>query len=256
MIRFPETPPALYPPLLIRLPLMRLSRQLRDQFSQHHMRTYGRKNGFISKGQSERLRRLLPLVGLDDTARIDASLFAEAGPIVMEIGFGNGDFLAHLGRSFPKWNLVGIEVYLPGVAKGLSRLETAGVLDRVRISQYPAQYVLSEQVPEAALHGIYINHPDPWPKARHAKRRLIQKDFAALLASRLEPGGFIRLATDKRDLAEWMRDILDAEPMLENTGGAGGFIQREPGRPFTKFERRGQMAGLDSIFLEYRRKPR
>jgi len=218
------------------------------------MRTYGRKNGFISKGQAERLHSLLPIIGLDDRTRIDASLFADAGPIVMEIGFGNGDFLTHLGREYPEWSLVGVEVYLPGVAKALSRLEVAGVLDRVRISQHPAQFVLTEQVPEYSLHGVYINHPDPWPKARHAKRRLIQKDFAALLASRLAPGGFIRLATDKSGLAEWMRDILDAEPMLENIGGAGGFIQRDPARPFTKFEIRGQVAGQESIFLEYRRK--
>ncbi len=237
------------------LPPMRLSSEFRKQFSQHELRTFGRKNGFVTAGQEARLKRWLPRIGLPRDMRLaEAGLDADR-PVVMEIGFGNGDFLVHLARSHPDWQLLGVEIYLPGVAKAVARLEDAGVIERVRISQLPAQYVLAQQVDENQLHGIYINHPDPWPKKRHHKRRLIQPDFAALMTSRLAPGGFIRLATDKSDLAEWMRDILDATPGLENVAGRGCFAEREPERPRTKFEMRGEREGRPSLFLHYRRIP-
>ena len=232
---------------------MRLDRNVRDHFLQREMRTYGRKNGYVTKGQRDRLARWLPHIGLPKESRLSAASFACSAPVVMEIGFGNGEFLAHLAIAHPEWNLLGVEIYLPGVAKAVARLEAAGVMDRVRISQLPAQYVLQHQVAEAGLHGVYINHPDPWPKARHAKRRLIQKPFAQLLASRLEPGGFVKLATDRPELAEWMREVLDAEPMLRNMAGREGFVPREAARPWTKFERRGASEGRPSLFLHYLR---
>jgi tRNA (guanine-N7-)-methyltransferase len=229
---------------------MRLSSHLRASFLQHELRTYGRKNGFITKGQALRLERLLPRIGLP-AARLDKGDFRHPGPLVMEIGIGNGEFLAYLARKHPDWNLVGIEIYLPGLAKAISRLEILGVLERVRISQNPAQYVLEKQIESDSLHGVYINHPDPWPKARHAKRRLIQPDFAALLTSRLEPGGFLKLATDWPDLAIWMREILDRTEGLQNMGGESGFVEREPDRLETKFEQRGLREGRKSLFLHY-----
>ncbi len=230
---------------------MRLSREFRDQFSQRELRTHGRKNGFVTAGQEARLLKWLPVIGLPRDRCLDQTGLPDGAPVVMEIGFGNGDFLVHLARTHPDWLLVGVEIYLPGVAKAVGRLEDAGVIERVRITQLPAQYVLTHQVSEGQLEGVYINHPDPWPKARHHKRRLIQKDFAALLTSRLKPGGFIRLASDKPDLAEWMRDILDATPGLTNVAGPGGFVEREPDRPKTKFEQRGERAGRISQFLHY-----
>ncbi len=230
---------------------MRLDSEVRRELLQREMRTYGRKNGFVTKGQAARLKRWLPEIGLPREARLADSGLPEGMPVVMEIGFGNGEFLAHLARSHPEWAFLGVEIYLPGVAKAVARLEDAGVIERCRISQLPAQYVLAHQVGEGELHGVYINHPDPWPKARHHKRRLIQKDFARLLVSRLEPGGFLRLATDKPDLAEWMRDILDDTPGLKNMAGRGGYAPREPGRPMTKFEQRGLREGRESLFLHY-----
>ncbi len=230
---------------------MRLDRNIRDNFLQREMRTYGRKNGYVTKGQHERLVRWLPEIGLPKESKLTADSYATPAPIVMEIGFGNGGFLTHLAGRHPEWNFLGVEIYLPGVAKAVARLEDAGVMQRVRISQLPAQYVLQSQVAEESLHGAYINHPDPWPKARHAKRRLIQKAFASLLANRLEPGGFVKLATDKPDLAEWMREVLDAEPMLRNMAGSKGFIPRDPDRTVTKFEKRGATEGRTSQFLHY-----
>jgi len=230
---------------------MRLSKEFRDQFSQHEMRTHGRKNGFVTTGQEARLLHWLPKIGLPkDKTLLDADL-PSASPIVMEIGFGNGDFLVYLAQTHPDWYLVGVEIYLPGVAKAVGRLEDAGVIERCRITQLPAQFVLTHQVAESQLDGIFINHPDPWPKARHHKRRIIQKDFAALMASRLKAGGFIKLASDKPDLAEWMRDILDVTPGLQNIAGIEGFIERNADRPQTKFEQRGIKEGRDSQFLHY-----
>ncbi len=218
---------------------------------QYEMRTYGRKNGFVTAGQEERLLRWLPKIGLPKGMTLADAEIPDASPIVMEIGFGNGDFLVHLAEIHPDWTLVGVEIYLPGVAKAVGRLEDAGVIERCRITQLPAQFVLDHQVDEAQLDGVYINHPDPWPKARHFKRRLIQKGFALLLASRVKKGGFIRLASDKPDLAEWMRDILDATPGLRNVAGIGGFVSRDEDRPETKFEQRGHKEGRSSQFLHY-----
>ncbi len=230
---------------------MRLSREFRDQHIQHEMRTYGRKNGFVTTGQEARLEKWLPRIGLPRGRTLAESGIPAEAPVVLEIGFGNGDFLVHMAELHPDWVLVGVEIYLPGVAKGVGRLEDAGVIERCRISQLPAQIVLTEQVAEGQLAGIIINHPDPWPKARHYKRRLIQKDFAELLVSRLKPGGFIKLASDKPDLAEWMRDILDATPGLRNIAGKGNFSPRDEDRPHTKFEQRGLREGRISQFLHY-----
>jgi len=230
---------------------MRLSRDFREQYTQHELRTHGRKNGFVTKGQETQLIHWLPLIGLPkDRALSDADI-PTGSPVVMEIGFGNGDFLVHLAKTHPEWTLFGVEIYLPGVAKAVGRLEHAGFIERARISQLPAQFVLQHQVAEGQLGGVFINHPDPWPKVRHHKRRLIQKDFSRLLASRVKKGGFIKLASDKPDLAEWMRDILDVTPGLRNMAGSKGFIERDPDRPQTKFEQRGIREGRDSQFLHY-----
>ncbi len=230
---------------------MRLSAEFRDQYIQHEMRTHGRKNGFVTTGQEARLLKWLPKIGLPKDKTLAMAGIPDGSPIVMEIGFGNGDFLVHLAEQHPDWMLVGVEIYLPGVAKAVGRLEDAGFIERTRITQLPAQFVLEHQVAEAQLDGAFINHPDPWPKARHHKRRIIQKDFAQLLVSRIKDGGFIKLATDKPDLAEWMQNILDHTEGLTNVAGIGGFIERDEDRPQTKFEERGINEGRVSQFLHY-----
>ena len=230
---------------------MRLSREFRDQHMQHEMRTFGRKNGYVTRGQEARLAHWLPLIGLPRDKTLAEAGIPAGAPVVLEIGFGNGDFLVHQAETHPHWYFVGVEIYLPGVAKAVGRLAEAGVIERCRISQLPAQVVLSHQIGAGELDGVFINHPDPWPKAKHVKRRLIQKDFATLLASRLKPGGFIKLASDKPDLAEWMRDILDATPGLRNVAGRGRFAPRDADRPYTKFEQRGLREGRHSYFLHY-----
>ncbi len=230
---------------------MRLSKEFREQFSQQEMRTHGRKNGFVTDGQEARLLRWLPKIGLPKDKHLNDMDIPKDSPVVMEIGFGNGDFLVYTAEQHPDWTLIGVEIYLPGVAKAVGRLEDAGVIERTRITQLPAQYVLEHQVDAEQLDGLIVNHPDPWPKAKHHKRRIIQKDMAALMVSRLKTGGFIQLASDIDELAEWMRDILDATPGLKNMAGKGGYVSREEGRVFTKFEQRGLKAGRQSQFLHY-----
>ncbi len=233
---------------------MRLSQEFRNQYIQHEMRTHGRKNGFVTTGQEARLLKWLPVIGLPKDKTLAMAGIPDESPIVMEIGFGNGDFLVHLASKHPDWALLGVEIYLPGVAKAVGRLEDAGFIERTRITQLPAQFVLENQVAENQLHGVFINHPDPWPKARHHKRRIIQKDFAKLLVTRVESGGFIKLATDKPDLALWMQDILDNTEGLANVAGKGGFVERDEDRPHTKFEQRGIKEGRVSQFLHYVKK--
>ncbi|MDX8387104.1 MAG: tRNA (guanosine(46)-N7)-methyltransferase TrmB [Ghiorsea sp.] len=233
---------------------MRLSPEFRDQYSQHEMRTHGRKNGFVTTGQEARLLKWLPKVGLPKDKTLAMANIPADSPIVMEIGFGNGDFLVYQASEHPDWTLVGVEIYLPGVAKAVGRLEDAGFIERTRITQLPAQYVLEHQVAEEQLDGAFINHPDPWPKARHHKRRIIQKDFAKLLVSRIKNGGFIKLASDIPELADWMRDILDQTEGLTNVAGIGGYIERDENRIHTKFEERGVKAGRMSQFLHYIKK--
>jgi len=230
---------------------MRLSAEFREQYVQHEMRTHGRKNGFVTTGQEARLLKWLPIIGLPKDKTLATANIPPNSPIVIEIGFGNGDFLVHLASQHVDWTLLGVEIYLPGVAKAVGRLEDAGFIERTRITQLPAQFVLEHQVGEGQLDGAFINHPDPWPKARHHKRRIIQKDFSDLLVSRIKSGGFIKLASDIPELADWMRDILDHTEGLTNVAGVGGYVERDEDRPYTKFEERGVKAGRISQFLHY-----
>jgi len=215
------------------------------------MRTHGRKNGFVTAGQEARLLKYLPTIGLPRDKTLCDINIPDGAPIVLEVGFGNGDFLVHMAETHPDWILVGVEIYLPGVAKAVGRLEDAGVLERTRITQLPAQYVLEHQVASAQLDGIVVNHPDPWPKKKHHKRRIIQKDMALRMVDRLKPGGFIQLASDIEELAERMREILDATPGLTNMAGKHGYMHRDAERVFTKFEQRGLKEGRVSRFLHY-----
>jgi len=234
-------------------PAMRLPEELRRALIPEGVKVYGRRNGPVSRGQIRRLAQWWPKVALKPEQPLDAIGIPADAPVFLEIGFGNGEFLAHLARQHPKAWLIGIEIYLPGIAKAISRLEEARALDRVRISQYPAQHVLATQAPDAFFDAIFILHPDPWPKKRHHKRRLIQPEFARLLARKLKPGGELRLNTDHPELAEWMLAILDETPGLENLAGKGNFSPRPEDHPPTKFERRGEQEGRKDLFLRYRR---
>lgn len=166
--------------------------------------------------------------------------FGRAAPKILEIGFGMGETTAKIAAAHPHNDYLGIEVHPPGVG-ALLRLIEQGGLDNVRIIQHDAVEVLDQMIAPATLAAIHVFFPDPWPKKRHHKRRLIQPPFVALLASRLKPGGMLHLATDWQEYAQHMLEVLSAEPMLVNT--APGFAERPASRPATKFEQRGVRLG-------------
>ncbi|MEA5446123.1 tRNA (guanosine(46)-N7)-methyltransferase TrmB [Gammaproteobacteria bacterium AB-CW1] len=223
----------------------------------HHrpIRSFVRREGRLTPAQARAMEELFPRYGLAFEPRpVDwAALFRRQAPVTMEIGFGNGELLATLAAQHPDRNFLGIEVHRPGVGRLLNQLEEEG-LDNVRVSTHDAVEVLREQIAEASLDRLLIFFPDPWPKKRHHKRRLVQPGFAEMAARRLAPGGRLHLATDWEDYKNHILEVLDACPLLENTAGPGGTVPRPDDRPVTHFERRGQRKGHGVWDLVYTRR--
>lgn len=184
-------------------------------------------------------------------SRLDPlALFGRPGPLVIEIGSGMGASTVAMAAAAPHLNLLAVEVYPPGVAQTLHGLAKAGV-GNARILRADAVPVLMDLVAPDSVDEVWVFFPDPWPKARHHKRRMVTAEFAALVAGRLRPGGRLRLATDWEDYAEQMLQVCDAEPGLSNAHG--GWAPRFAARPLTKFENRGHAEGNVIRDLEYLR---
>jgi len=207
-----------------------------------HIRSFGTRRGHLSQAQREAHETLLPRHGVpDEPALIDApSLFGRSAPLVLEIGFGMGHTTAEIAQTRPEIDFIGVEVYTPGVGSLLKHIEQRA-LTNLRIIQADAVNVLNHRIAQASLVGVHVYFPDPWPKARHHKRRLIQPAFVKLLASRLAPGGYLHCATDWQPYAEQMLEVLAAEPDLCNS--APDYAPRPNWRPLTKFENRGLKLG-------------
>lgn len=173
--------------------------------------------------------------------------FDREAPLIVEIGGGVGEATAALAASRPEFNILALEVWLPGVAEGLGRVAAAGATN-VRFSSVDAIWTLEHLLPEASISELWTFFPDPWHKTRHHKRRLVNEDYTRLIASRLVPGGVWRLATDWAAYAEQMIEVLDVEPSLE-----GGVVDRWVERPVTKFERKGLAKDRLITDLAYRR---
>lgn len=170
------------------------------------------------------------------------SLFGRGVPLTLEVGFGNGATLACMAEQEPASGFIGIEVYRPGVGHLLLELERRG-LENVRIVDGDAVEVIRRYLPGNTLERVLLLFPDPWPKKRHHKRRLVQREFIQLLATRLKPKGILHMATDWEDYAQHMLSVMGQVPEFRNCAGAGNFSARPAGRPVTKFERRGQRLG-------------
>jgi tRNA (guanine-N7-)-methyltransferase len=219
-----------------------------------HIRSFSGRRGHFTSGQRTAYETLLPRYGLPYEAQpLDFErAFGRSAPVVLEIGFGMGETTAAIATARPDDNFLGVEVYPAGVGSLLRRIDEVG-LGNVRVVQHDAVEVVREMIPPGSLAGVHVFFPDPWPKARHHKRRLIQPPFVALLASRLAPGGYLHCATDWEHYALQMLAGLSAEPALRNTAGevrvgetaAGslGFAPRPGYRPLTKFEQRGLRLG-------------
>jgi tRNA (guanine-N7-)-methyltransferase len=208
------------------------------------VRSFVTRAGRMTAAQERALAESWPKFGVAYESQpldLDA-LFARRAPRVMEIGFGNGDHLAALAQAHPQSDYLGVEVHRPGVGRLLLAIEARG-LTNVRIVCHDAVAVLEEQIAPRSLDEVIILFPDPWPKKRHHKRRLIQAPFVALLTERLKTGGVLRLATDWQAYAEQMLEVLDAAPQLVNLAAPERFMPRAAERLRTRFELRGERLG-------------
>ena len=202
------------------------------------IRSFVLRAGRMGPGQARALAELGPrfIVPYAPAPLDFAALFGREAPRILEIGFGMGDATASVAQAMPDTDFIGVEVHAPGVGALLKRIGETG-LTNVRVIQHDAVDVLEHMIGAGSLAAVHIFFPDPWHKARHHKRRLIQPGFVRLVASRLAAGGTLHCATDWEPYAAQMLDVLSAEPALQNTAAA--YAQRPAHRPMTRFENRG-----------------
>jgi tRNA (guanine-N7-)-methyltransferase len=217
------------------------------------IRSFVRREGRITVAQKRALDELLPRYGAPaGEAPLDfVALFGRRAPVHVEIGFGNGESLAAMAAAHPENNYLGIEVHRPGVGVLLRRAAAEG-LANLRVLSMDAREVLERRIPDGSLAAVYLFFPDPWPKKRHHKRRLLQAEFATLVQRKLAPGGVFHLATDWQDYAEHMLAVLSQAAGFDNAAGAGGYAERGE-RPVSKYERRGARLGHGVWDLVFRR---
>jgi len=207
-----------------------------------HIKSYVRRAGRMSAAQENYYAEMMPKIGVVYTPQlIDlAAVYGRNAPKILEIGTGMGETTAKIADANRDNDYLGVEVHVPGVGALCKQIAERG-LGNLRICQHDAVEVVRDMLPEGSLDGVHVFFPDPWHKARHNKRRLIQPPFVALLASRLKPGGYFHCATDWEEYAHQMLEVLSAEPSLVNS--ADGFAPRPEYRPLTKFENRGIRLG-------------
>lgn len=216
------------------------------------IRSYVLRQGRITNAQRRAHAELLPVYGVPFSPEpLDLGrLFGRAAPKILEIGFGMGETTAAIARQHPENDYLGVEVHSPGVGSLLARIAELR-LTNVRVVQHDAVEVLERMIAPSSLDGVYVFFPDPWPKKRHHKRRLIQPPFVALLVSRMKPGALLYACTDWEDYAAQMLEVFSAEHSLANA--APGYAARLEARPQTKFERRGLGLGHRVWDLEFRK---
>ena len=206
----------------------------------------------MSSAQQRACDELLPRYGVESAAPLDfPAIFGRRAPVVLEIGFGMGETTATIAAAQPDVDFLGVEMHLPGVGALLRRIDEQG-LANVRVLRHDAVDVVASMIAPGTLAGIHVFFPDPWPKKRHHKRRLLQPTFVRELALRLAPGGYLHVATDWDDYAQEILAALTAEPLLENS--AADFAPRPAYRPLTKFEARGLRLGHGVHDLIFRRR--
>jgi len=204
------------------------------------VRSFVLRQGRMSPAQARACDQLLPRYGVSVDCPLDwRQVFGRTAPVVLEIGFGMGETTAAIAAAQPGIDFLGVEMHLPGVGALLRRIDAAG-LANLRIARADAVDVV-RQIEPGSLAGVHVYFPDPWPKKRHHKRRLLQPPFVHELALRLAHGGYLHVATDWQPYAEEILGVVSAEPLLANA--SEGFAQRPPWRPLTKFEQRGLARG-------------
>jgi tRNA (guanine-N7-)-methyltransferase len=208
----------------------------------------------MTGAQERAWRELWPTHGIENgDGLLDfTAIFGRDAPLVLEIGFGNGESLVALALVHAERNCLGLEVHPPGVGHLLLRCE-AEQLRNVRVICEDAVQVLQRRVPDASLDEVLLYFPDPWPKKRHHKRRIVQPQFVELVARKLKPGGVLRMATDWQPYAEHMLTTAGSSTALQNESATGDYVDRPDSRPLTRFERRGQRLGHGVWDLAFRR---
>ncbi len=219
----------------------------------HRIRSFVLRQGRMTVAQNRALEELLPRYVLPEGPLNLIALFGRDTRRTLEIGFGNGAALVVLARRYPDEDFLGAEVHRPGVGHLLIALD-AQQLGNVRVACEDAVQLLSERLPDASLDAVLIYFPDPWPKKRHHKRRLLQPEFTALLAQKLKRGGRLHFATDWEEYASHALAVLTASAEFENSLAEGGFVPRPPERPATRFEQRGLKLGHAVFDLVFQRR--
>ena len=218
------------------------------------IKSFVMRAGRMTEGQQRGLDKGWPRFGLTleaGTQDLDR-LFGRSAPRTLEIGFGMGHSLLEMAAAAPQEDFIGIEVHRPGVGALLSGL-LAQDLSNVRVYACDALEVLRQCIADASLDRVLLFFPDPWHKARHNKRRIVQPAFAELVRSKLKPGGVLHMATDWQPYAEHMLEVMDVAPGYLNLAGDERFVARPPERPITKFERRGERLGHGVWDLKFQR---
>ncbi len=220
--------------------------------TEHRIRSFVTRAGRLSLAQRRALEQLGPqfLLPFAKTPLDFARIFGRCAPTILEIGFGMGDTTSHIAKSMPETDFIGVEVHTPGVGSLLKQIGEQD-LTNLRLIQHDAVEVLTQMIAPSTLAGVHVFFPDPWHKARHNKRRLLQAPFVKLLAQRLAPGAYLHCATDWQEYAQQMLEVLGAESALQNT--ADGYAPQPDYRPLTKFENRGLRLGhgvWDLVFVK------
>jgi tRNA (guanine-N7-)-methyltransferase len=218
------------------------------------VRSFVVRAGRMTAAQERAWAELWPSYGLEtEGSQLDlAGVFGRAAMRTIEIGCGNGETLMTLAGAHPDRDYLGIEVHRPGVGHLLLRARELG-LGNLRVVCRDAVEVLRDCIAEASLDEVLLYFPDPWPKKRHHKRRIVQPAFVSLVASRLRTGGVLRMATDWEHYAAQMLRVASACPLIVNESPSGDFVRRPDSRPVTRFERRGQRLGHGTWDLSFRR---
>ncbi|WP_154652080.1 tRNA (guanosine(46)-N7)-methyltransferase TrmB [Noviherbaspirillum massiliense] len=228
-------------------------RQMLYDPTERRIRSFVTRAGRLSDAQAKAIETLGPRFCIPYAkAPFDfRQAFGREAPLILEIGFGMGDTTAKIAAGMPDKDFLGVEVHTPGIGSLLKLIGEQG-LSNLRLIQHDAVEVLRDMIAPESLAGVHIFFPDPWHKARHNKRRLIQPPFVSQLVSRIACGGYLHCATDWQDYAEQMLEVLGAEPALENT--AEGYAPRPEYRPVTKFENRGLKLGHGVWDLVFRKR--
>jgi len=225
-----------------------------ETLTSRSVRSFVVRNGRITPAQQRALDQLLPVFGVPYKAELAnwTEVFGRSAELWVETGFGDGEALLSMAGNHPEINFLGLEVHAPGIGHLLHGVEKAG-LNNVRVIRHDAVEVFQQMIAPASIAKALIFFPDPWPKKRHHKRRIVQADFISLLANRLQTGGILHCATDWAPYAESMLELIGSNKDLLNTSEENTYCDRPEYRPLTKFEMRGKRRGHNVFDLIYAR---